>query len=451
MAPAKSSPRKLGSVAPDRRRFRARVWLNGKHQKGPRRTRGADAGADLALVRACQTREEIPALLLRLRAGAASSNAPPLAAPRASGDTTASPAVAPRRRSEVGSPAVSGRKRAVDGTSRPSSTASTDHSHPPRNLESAFHNGPPRKRLRGQSARPTPAAAHSPRPQAVASTSSSGMPVLLVLRGLNIQYPFSQLILAKLKDTEVRDYALGHRNIANPDEEMFLIETPPKYPASAAVGPLVQGPPPRQAQVVGTVSFSKSEQYKKKAAWNLDRRRHRIKRGSALDWQQSQGDKYAWRIGQVRCFQEPVPVSDHTQTGYPTPKALMVRFAPDSGGTRPSSSLVPPQDVETKRNHRDTAVRRSRAELGQKASAGDEKRGMLLRQGWGSGHDIWAAAKPRIVQTQSRLKLRTVAPGRRGFCAGVRLNGTASRGPLRTRAADADVDLAFQWSTSVRA
>ena len=451
MAPTKKSPRKIGIVAPNRGRFRAQVKLNRKHEAGPRRTREADANADLALVRACQTREEIPALLARLRAGAASSNAPPVAAPRASGDTTASSAVASHRRSEVGSPAVSRRKRAVDGTSRPSSTASTDHSLPPRNLESAFQNGSPRKRLRGKSAGPTPAAAHSPRPQAVASTSSSGMAVLLVLRGLNIQYPFSQLILAKLKDTEVRDYALGHRNIANPDEEMFLIETPPKNQASAAVGHLDQGPPPRQAQVVGTVSFSKSEQYKKKAAWNLDRLRHRIKRGSALDWQQSQGDKYAWRIGQVRCFQEPVPVSDHTMTGYPTPKALMVRFAPDSGGTRPSSSLVPPQDVETKRNHRDTAVRRSRAELGQKASAGGEKRGMLLRQGRGSGHDIWAAAKPRIVQTQSRLKLRTVAPRRRGFCARVRLNGTASRGPLRTRAADADVDLAFQWSTSVRA
>ena len=50
----------------------------------------------------------------------------------------------------------------------------------------------------------------------------------LLLRGLNIQYPFSRLILAGLKDTEVRDYALGYRNIAHPDEEMFLIETPPQ-------------------------------------------------------------------------------------------------------------------------------------------------------------------------------------------------------------------------------
>ena len=187
MAPTKLSPRKLGTVAPNRCRFRAQVKLNGIVEAGPLRTREADADADLALVRACQTREEIPALLARLRAEAASSNAPPVAAPRASGDTTASSAVASHRRSEVGSPAVSRRKRAVDGTSRPSSTASTDHSLPPRNLESAFQNGSPRKRLRGKSAGPTPAAAHSPRPQAVASTSRSGMAVLLVLRGLNIQ------------------------------------------------------------------------------------------------------------------------------------------------------------------------------------------------------------------------------------------------------------------------
>ena len=160
----------------------------------------------------------------------------------------------------------------------------------------------------------------------MASTSSSGMVVLLRLRGLNIQYPFSQLILAKVKDTEVRDYALGHRNIANPEEEMFLIETPPKNQASAAVVPIDLGPPPREAQVVGTVSFSKSEQYKQRAAWDQDRRRHRIKRGSALDWQGGQGDKHAWRISQLRCFAEPVPVKDHTQTGYPTPKTLAVRI-----------------------------------------------------------------------------------------------------------------------------
>ena len=187
----------------------------------------------------------------------------------------------------------------------------------PRNLEITFQNGPPRRRLRRKSTGP----------QVAAGTSSSGMAVLLVLRGLNIQYPFSQLILAKLKDTEVRDYALGHRNIANPDEEMFLIETPPKNQASAAVDHIDLGPPPRRAQIVGTVSFSKSEKYKTKAAWNGDRRRHCIGRGSLLDWQGGKGERHAWRIGQVRCFLDPVPVSDHTQTGYPTRRQLTVSVA----------------------------------------------------------------------------------------------------------------------------
>ena len=149
----------------------------------------------------------------------------------------------------------------------------------------------------------------------------------LLLRGLNIQYPFSRLILAGLKDTEVRDYALGYRNIAHPGEEMFLIETPPKNLASVAVDCTHLGPPPRRAQVVGTVSFSESEKYMTRAAWNRDRKRHCIKRGSLLDWPCGKGQKYAWRIGQVRRFHEPVPVSDHTQTGYPTRRQLTVSFA----------------------------------------------------------------------------------------------------------------------------
>ena len=61
-------------------------------------------------------------------------------------------------------------------------------------------------------------------------------------------------------------------------------------------------------------------------------------------------------------------------------------------------------NVETKRRHRDlrqeavaeavvTAARRSRAELKQPASARDEKRRMLLREGWRTTLDIRAAVK----------------------------------------------------------
>ena len=67
MVPPKRAPGKLGTVARNRNRFRVQVRLNGITGTGPLRTTEADARADLVLVRACQTREEIPALLARLR------------------------------------------------------------------------------------------------------------------------------------------------------------------------------------------------------------------------------------------------------------------------------------------------------------------------------------------------------------------------------------------------
>ena len=99
----KRAPGELGSVAPNHNRFRVQVLLNGITGTGPLRTREVDAHADLALVRACQTREEIPAFLALLRAEAAYINA------------------RPSRPEAHMALAASRRKRAVDGASGPSS------------------------------------------------------------------------------------------------------------------------------------------------------------------------------------------------------------------------------------------------------------------------------------------------------------------------------------------
>ena len=315
-----------GIVAPDKNGFRAAGRVDCIFAAGPRRTREVDVIRDLALVRACPAKER-SIFLAALCGRVAGSNAHLVAALMAPGDSRASSAAASRRAFDVGYMGVSRRKRAVGGTSRQSGTDSTDHSLSPRHLESALRSRAARKRRRGKSAGPTPAAGKSSGLQVAAATTISGDAVPLVLRGLNIQYPFSRLILAGLKDTEVRDYALGYRNIAHQDEEMFLIETPPKNLASVGVDHTHLGPPPRRAQVVGTVCFSKSEKYKTRTAWNGDRERHCIRRGSPLDWQGDKGEKHAWRIGQVRRFHGALPVSDHTQTGYPTPRSLTVRFA----------------------------------------------------------------------------------------------------------------------------
>ena len=77
------------------------------------------------------------------------------------------------------------------------------------------------------------------------------------LRRLDIQHPFSQLILLGVKVVEARRCPLGHRDIASAGEELFLIETPPKGADAALLGDSPLCTPPRYAQVVGAVTSSK--------------------------------------------------------------------------------------------------------------------------------------------------------------------------------------------------
>ena len=145
----------------------------------------------------------------------------------------------------------------------------------------------------------------------------------LVLRGLNTQYPFSQLILTGDKTIEARRYALGHRNIVEPGEEQFIIETPGKGVSAALVGEAAVGPRPRVAQVVGTAIFSKSSQYTSARSWSQDRPKHRIAQGSTHDWS-GEGEMHAWHVAEVKRFREPVPAGAKSQTGYGVPRALQV-------------------------------------------------------------------------------------------------------------------------------
>ena len=146
----------------------------------------------------------------------------------------------------------------------------------------------------------------------------------LTLRGLDIQYPFSRLIMSGAKTIEARSYALGHRGIAQAGEKMFLIETPGSKSASlAVVGDLSIGAPPDHAQVIGTVSFNSSSEYTCLSAWRNDRRKHRIQEGSQYDWNGT-GKMHAWCIGHVQGFSQPVAAGSKSQVGYSTPRTLEV-------------------------------------------------------------------------------------------------------------------------------
>ena len=105
-------------------------------------------------------------------------------------------------------------------------------------------------------------------------------PFELVLRGLNIQCPFSRLLLMGIKTIEARRYKLGHRNITHAGEEQFLIKTPGKTASAAIVGGVNVGARPKHAQVVGTIVFATSTQYRRPKAWGRDRGKHCIKKAS---------------------------------------------------------------------------------------------------------------------------------------------------------------------------
>ena len=89
------------------------------------------------------------------------------------------------------------------------------------------------------------------------------------MRGLNIQWPFSQLILMGAKSEEVRAYDLGHRNICNASEETWIVESRGKSACSttdAICDDLAIAPRPDAAQIIGTVIFDSSHQYDSSSA-----------------------------------------------------------------------------------------------------------------------------------------------------------------------------------------
>ena len=159
-------------------------------------------------------------------------------------------------------------------------------------------------------------------------------PSELSLRGINIQYPFSRLILSGVKTVEVRTYRLGDRNLGGANEDLFLIETPGSRNLKGALldrrYPI--GPPPSVAQVIGIVRFSSSEQYANKPtsryqwhmpSWNKHRSKHRIKEGGHYDWNRKDA-MYAWYVDNVQPFSEPVPAGEKCLWGYRRPRTLEV-------------------------------------------------------------------------------------------------------------------------------
>ena len=144
--------------------------------------------------------------------------------------------------------------------------------------------------------------------------------------GLNIQWPFSQLILLGVKTEEIRTYALDtgrpkerRRYNAKANEEVWIVETlglTNSLKKDVIVGDVHIPPRPMAAHIVGTVTFSYSHQYTDKNTFHDARNKHCIAQASKQYNWEGTSDCFGWHVSKVRALTTPIPVGSKGMTGF---------------------------------------------------------------------------------------------------------------------------------------
>jgi len=111
------------------------------------------------------------------------------------------------------------------------------------------------------------------------------------MTGINIQSPWSHLLINGEKCVETRTYPLPEKYEG---EELALIETPGLF------GDF-------KARIIGTITFSHSFKYPDKKAWEDDQNRHLISpNNNIFGWNKCK-DKYGWVVSNVTKLDEHQP------------------------------------------------------------------------------------------------------------------------------------------------
>ena len=112
------------------------------------------------------------------------------------------------------------------------------------------------------------------------------------MTGINIQTPWSELLINEVKSVETRSYPLPEKYVG---EEIALIETPGRYGRF-------------KARIIGTITFSHSFKYPDQRAWQDDYNRHCVAVDDPIyNWKEDK-PKYGWVVSKVTKFDKPLDI-----------------------------------------------------------------------------------------------------------------------------------------------
>lgn len=117
---------------------------------------------------------------------------------------------------------------------------------------------------------------------------------IMNIPGINIQWPWSRLIVEGKKSIETRGYDIPQQYLGIP---IAIIETP---------GPLGKRHGVKRAKVIGIIIFSETFRYESKAKWKKDANKHLVKDDSPFAFGRRE-ETWAWVISEARELKTSAP------------------------------------------------------------------------------------------------------------------------------------------------
>ncbi|MBN8540745.1 MAG: ASCH domain-containing protein [Deltaproteobacteria bacterium] len=114
----------------------------------------------------------------------------------------------------------------------------------------------------------------------------------IVVPGINIQWPWSQLLLSGKKTVETRGYELPAKHVGKP---LVIIETAgPRGKKEAGID---------RARIVGLIVFRSSFQYQSNSHWRKDHNRHLVDVDDPMFAWGKSNERWGWEVESVKVIE----------------------------------------------------------------------------------------------------------------------------------------------------